>query len=76
MMISLAMLMVCVVLVYLKKAGTARIKSLGRGLAAALVCACAVLGGTTVFDLGYNYALRGEAVRHSSDSRFVTTMAF
>ena len=76
MMISLAMLMVCVVLVYLKKAGTARIKSLGRGLAAALVCACAVLGGTTVFDLGYNYALRGEAVRHSSDGRFVTTMAF
>lgn len=29
-----------------------------------------------VFDLGYNYAVRGEVVRHSGDTRFITTMAF
>ena len=42
----------------------------------ALVCTAAILGGTAVLDLGYNYAVRGEAVRHSSDGRFLTTMAF
>ncbi len=42
----------------------------------ALVCTAVILGGTAVLDLGYNYAVRGEAVRHSSDGRFLTTMAF
>lgn len=48
----------------------------GKAVWLALVCIAAILGGSAVFDLGYNYALRGEAVRHSSDGRFLTTMAF
>ena len=46
------------------------------GLAGALLSAAVVLGGSTCFDIGYNYILRGEAVRHTSDTRFLTTMAF
>ena len=47
-----------------------------RGLLAAALGAVLVLGANRALDLGYNYVVRGEATTHTSDSRFVTTMAF
>lgn len=47
-----------------------------RGIVAALLCTLSILLCSTGLDMGYNYLLRGEAVRHSSDTRFITTMAF
>lgn len=46
------------------------------GAKTALLCAAAVLAAVVSLDMGYNYLLRGEAVRHSSDGRFLTTVAF
>lgn len=51
-------------------------KRIGNGLIVAVLCSLAILMCSTGLDLGYNYLLRGEAVRHSSDTRFITTMAF
>lgn len=44
-----------------------------RVLSAALAAA-AVLLANSLLDRGYNYVLRGEALRHTGDMRFVTTM--
>lgn len=46
---------------------------LARLLSAAALSA-AVLLGNNLLDRGYNYTLRGEAVRHTGDTRFITTM--
>ena len=70
MLISLVMLAVCILIVFIRKG------KFFRGMGLLLICAASVLGGSTVLDLGYNYVVRGEAVRHSSDVRFLTTMAF
>lgn len=40
----------------------------------AVLAAGAVLLANSLLDRGYNYVLRGEALRHSGDMRFVTTM--
>lgn len=47
-----------------------------KGLAKACVLSVAVLLCVAGIDRGYNYALRGESVRHSSDDRFLTTVIF
>ncbi|MDE6204464.1 MAG: hypothetical protein K2G19_13435, partial [Lachnospiraceae bacterium] len=47
-----------------------------KGLLTALSCTLCILAGSTVLDLGYNYVLRGEFTRHSSDTRFITTVVF
>ncbi len=70
MLISLVMLAICILFVFFRR------KKLLRGLLLAVGCAALVMGGSVLLDLGYNYAVRGEAVRHSSDGRFLTTMAF
>jgi hypothetical protein len=49
-------------------------KRLWRRAAAGLLCCAAVLLANTALDRGYNYVLRGEALRHTGDMRFVTTM--
>ena len=45
-----------------------------RRLAAALLAAVLVLAANSLLDRGYNYVLRGEALRHTGDMRFVATM--
>ncbi len=45
-----------------------------RRAAAGLLAAALVLGANTLLDRGYNYFLRGEALRHTGDMRFVSTM--
>lgn len=47
---------------------------LWRRLAAGALAAALALGGSSLLDRGYNYVLRGEALRHAGDMRFVTTM--
>ena len=70
MLVSLILLTVCIMAAHIRK------REFFRGLGWAAACAALVLGGSTALDLGYNYVVRGEAVRHSSDVRFLTTMAF
>lgn len=47
-----------------------------KGLISLAVSALTVLLAVTGLDLSYNTVLRGEAVRHSGDSRFLLTMIF
>lgn len=70
MAISLVMLMISICIVSFSK------KGYGQGLINAILYALCVLLSTTFLDFGYNYVLRGEMIRHSSDTRFITTMAF
>lgn len=70
MLISLAMLAICILFTFIRK------KKAAQGIGLLLVCCILVMGGSTALDLGYNYVVRGEAVTHSSDGRFLTTMAF
>lgn len=70
MAISLALLLVCICIVSFAR------KSYGKGLIYAFLCALCILFSVTVLDLGYNFVLRGKMVKHSSDTRFITTMAF
>ncbi len=70
MLISLVMLAAVILVVSIRK------KRILGGVGLLAVCAALILGGSTALDLGYNYVVRGEAVRHSSDVRFLTTMAF
>lgn len=51
-------------------------KNLRKGIVSALLCSFVILLCSTCLDMGYNYVLRGKAVRHSGDTRFITTMAF
>lgn len=50
-------------------------KQVKRGIFTALICTCCVLSANIIFDSGYNYLLRGELGTHSSDNRFIATMA-
>lgn len=70
MALSLAMLVICICIVFFSE------KKYGKGLIYAFVCALCILLSAAFLDFGYNYVLRGEMVRHSSDTRFITTMAF
>lgn len=70
MIFSLIMLMICLLIVYGQK------KQLLKGLGTAFLCAAGILFCCQLLDLGYNYVLRGEVTRHSSDTRFITTIAF
>lgn len=70
MLLALFMLLV-VILIKSISAGKIR-----KGIILAGVCAFVITAGSALLDLGYNYSVRGEAVRHSSDGRFLTTMAF
>lgn len=70
MAVSLAMLMICTGIVFFSG------KKYLQGLACLLLTGLCVLAGSALLDFGYNYALRGEMVRHSGDTRFITTMAF
>lgn len=70
MLITLFLLIISILILFFKK------KSYLKGLALSLLCTVSILLSTTLFDLGYNYALRVELTTHSSDTRFITTMAF
>lgn len=70
MIVSLFMLVLAILIV------SCRQKKIGKGIISAILCALGILLCCTGLDLGYNYLLRGEAVRHSGDTRFITTMAF
>lgn len=70
MAVSLAMLVICTGIVFFSR------KKYLQGLAYALLGSLCILAGATLLDFGYNYALRGEMVTHSGDTRFITTMAF
>ncbi len=70
MVISLFMLVICIFIVYFKK------KNYLGAIVVSMLCSFFILLCNAGLDLGYNYILRGEAVTHSSDTRFITTMAF
>lgn len=70
MIVSLLLLIFCILFV------SVRVKKTGRGMTSALLFSIGILACCTCLDLGYNYVLRGRAVRHSGDTRFLTTMAF
>lgn len=70
MIISLLMLILCIFFVALCE------KKLLKGTVTALICSIGILLCNAGLDVGYNFILRGEAVRHSSDTRFITTIAF
>lgn len=53
-----------------------KVKKVKKGIFQALFGIVLVLLCAIGFDLGYNQVVRGEWVTHSSDSRFMTTMAF
>ncbi len=70
MLFSLFMLIIFLLLTYCQK------KLLLKGLLYSLLCTTCILLCNMLLDAGYNYVLRGEVTRHSSDTRFITTMAF
>lgn len=53
-----------------------RKKKYGRGILTALLCTGGIFLSCQLFDIGYNYAVRGEAAVHSKDNRFLATMVF
>lgn len=70
MLLALFMLLVVILI---KNISTGKMR---KGIFLAGACAFGITAGSALLDLGYNYSVRGEAVRHSSDGRFLTTMAF
>ena len=70
MFMTLALLIICVVAVNIFRKKTLW------GIGTVILCTLGILGCSMLLDVGYNYILRGNAVRHTNDSRFVTTMAF
>lgn len=70
MFMTLALLIICVVAVNIFRKKTLW------GIGTVILCTLVILGCSMLLDVGYNYILRGNAVRHTNDSRFVTTMAF
>ena len=70
MAISLFMLIICIFIVHFKR------KNYFRGILMIVLCCAGILLCDTGLDLGYNFILRGKALTHSSDTRFITTMAF
>lgn len=70
MFISLFLLVLSILIIFFKN------NKHFKGIILSFLCVISILLSTTLLDLGYNYALRGEFIRHSSDTRFITTMAF
>lgn len=70
MIFAFAMLIIGIIYVAYKK------KKVGYGIAAVLLSVALVFGTNAVFDVGYNYIVRGEKATHSSDIRFIATIAF
>lgn len=70
MFMTLALLIICILAVNIFH------KKNFRGIGAAILCMLGILSSSMLLDVGYNYILRGNAVRHTNDNRFVTTMAF
>lgn len=70
MFVTLALLVLCILIVNIVH------KKAFRGILVLSLCTLAIVGSATLLDMGYNYALRGNAVRHTNDNRFITTMAF
>lgn len=70
MVVSLFLLVVGILYVYFAQ------EKIRRGIVVALIGSLTVLLCSMCLDAGYNYVLRGKAVRHSGDTRFLTTMAF
>lgn len=70
MFFSLVLLVLCMFYIFFRE------KKWRQGIAAVLLCCLGILLCCTGLDIGYNYVLRGKAVRHSGDTRFITTMAF
>lgn len=70
MVVSLIILVVSILYVFFAE------NNFRRGIAAVLLCSFGILLCSTCLDIGYNYVVRGKAVRHSGDTRFITTMAF
>ncbi|MGN0307200.1 MAG: hypothetical protein ACI4DN_03175 [Lachnospiraceae bacterium] len=50
--------------------------SLWKRILQAAILSLVILTSSTLLDCTYNYAVRGQFSRHSSDNRFVTTMLF
>lgn len=46
------------------------------GLLTILISTALIFGSNSVLDIGYNYVVRGEKTTHSSDIRFIATVAF
>ena len=70
MFVTLALLILCIFIVNIVRRKTFR------GIVILLLCTAGIVGSAILLDMGYNYALRGNAVRHTNDNRFITTMAF
>lgn len=72
----LACLPVLLLAVFGKTAARSLRKNWKAGLLRAVLCVFLILLSTGLLDRCYNFALRGEFVRHSSDNRFLATMVF
>lgn len=70
MIFAFAMLFIGIIYVAYKK------KKVGYVIPTLLLSAALVFGANAVFDIGYNYIVRGEKATHSSDIRFIATIAF
>ncbi|MDD6490732.1 MAG: hypothetical protein PUG54_00670 [Firmicutes bacterium] len=70
MMIALAMLIIAILLIGHQK------KKYLKAILFSLISSASILLCSSLLDFGYNYAVRGEFIKHSSDTRFITTMAF
>lgn len=70
MIISLFILIVCMLIVFYKE------KKFIKGIITIFLSTLCIILCSTLLDLGYNHLLRGEAVTHSGDTRFITTVAF
>ena len=51
-------------------------KKYGKGLLMSILCGVVILLSCQLFDMGYNFAIRGVFMRHSKDNRFMATMVF
>lgn len=70
MYITLILLIIVVLLAYLPK------REIKKSITTVIVCTCCILISNTVFDNGYNLIVHGEPGTHSSDNRFLATVAF
>lgn len=70
MLFAFVMLIAAIIYVACRK------KKAGYGILTIFISVVLVLGGNAAFDVGYNYMVRGEKTTHSSDIRFIATVAF
>lgn len=70
MLFTLAMFLICICRAAIKR------KSRQYGIIIGLTSLILIIGTNVVFDIGYNYIIRKQAATHSSDIRFIATIAF